>query len=62
MRERKKIPAPTANTVGPCPIATVQHSMTFFIISINKTVNLDPIHGCAFVSSSPWRDGGTGKK
>ena len=56
-REREKggkqLPAPTANEVGPCPIATV-FAPDDFIISINKTVKLDLIYGCAFVSS---RDG-----
>ena len=36
-RERgKQLPASTANKVGPCPIATLLHPMTFFIIASIK--------------------------
>ena len=52
-RERKQLPAPTANKVGPSPIATV-FAPGDFILSINKSVKLDLIYSCAFVSS---RDG-----
>ena len=45
-RERKQLPAPTANKVGPCPIATV-FAPGDFILSINKSVKLDLIYGCA---------------